>query len=195
MEIIPLAMLLIIIGMVKGTRLGCFVSEEPWLSSSVMRPPMPEPTITPTRVTSEFVRRPGRFHATDILAAPDGKLGEAVRTARVLEVVEVGFGSKPYDMLHRNACHIPRIEGCDIPDARSGRRRGSSKIHPCCSRTGGNNANSGDDNATVGNMSKVVRLKNREGDNPQNGGGKGKSHRFAVHAWYVPSAARDDAGN
>jgi hypothetical protein len=53
MEIMPLAMLAIIIGMVKGeTRDGLFLmSAECWVSR-VSSPPMPLPTMTPTRVVS-----------------------------------------------------------------------------------------------------------------------------------------------
>ena len=46
----PLAMLEIIIGIVKGeTRFGPLVRQTSCSRSSVPRPPMPLPTITPTR--------------------------------------------------------------------------------------------------------------------------------------------------
>ena len=46
-------MLTMSIGMKKGdTRSGPFSSSTSWLSSSVVMPPMPEPTSTPKRVPS-----------------------------------------------------------------------------------------------------------------------------------------------
>jgi hypothetical protein len=57
MEIKPLAMLLMSIGMVKGeTRLGPFVMRIVCWSSSVLRPPIPLLTITPNRRRSIFSR-------------------------------------------------------------------------------------------------------------------------------------------
>ncbi len=52
-EISPEAMFTISIGMKNGeTRSGPFSSRILWLSSSVVMPPMPEPTSTPKRVRS-----------------------------------------------------------------------------------------------------------------------------------------------
>ena len=52
-EMSPEAMLMMSIGMKKGeTRSGPFAFRTSWLSSSVVMPPMPEPTSTPKRLLS-----------------------------------------------------------------------------------------------------------------------------------------------
>ncbi|MNN97971.1 hypothetical protein D3C81_2172440 [compost metagenome] len=66
MEIWPEAMLAIIIGIKNGlTRLGPFSIRMVCCSSQVCRPPMPEPTYTPTRSGSAFspIFKPASFNA------------------------------------------------------------------------------------------------------------------------------------
>ena len=54
MEMMPVPMLLIIIGMVNGdTRLGPLVMRLVWFSSRYAKPPMPLPTMAPTRPGSK----------------------------------------------------------------------------------------------------------------------------------------------
>jgi len=74
MEIWPLAMLAIIIGMKKGlTRRGPRSSRMLYCSSQLPRPPMPEPTMTPVRSGSAFspMRMPASRRAIPPAATPN----------------------------------------------------------------------------------------------------------------------------